>query len=122
QICLFTEGGTAECPEYTDVIFDGVVAHHFELARDKNILDGIDWDWPSHIYAAYKDLFERARPYLWPIAYSNEQELFDKLRQQGIEGFWITAHWGLCGWVFAKGFKLESREKRHDMKLFRNPV
>jgi hypothetical protein len=120
QIHLLTEGGTAERREYTDVVFDGVIAHHFELARDENILDGIDWDWPSHIYAAYKDLFERAKAYRWPIEYRNEQELFEKLRQQGIEGFWIRAHWGLCGWVLARAFKLDPQEKRHGRDVLPN--
>jgi hypothetical protein len=102
RIVLHTQYRDGSPEEYTDVVFEGVVAHHFEDVLEGNIRFGIDEVDPEHVVRGWADLFGRRRNYGWPrVPYPDPQELVAVLRRDGVKGYEIGSSYGLCGWVLA---------------------
>lgn len=62
RIVLHTEYRHGDPEEYTDVVFDGVVAHHFEDVLDGNILFDVGEVDPERIVTEWADLFASRKP------------------------------------------------------------
>lgn len=102
KITLRTAYRDREPYEYTEVLFSGVVAYHFESDNFSTLLFDIIEETVEAIYAEYKELFEARKNYGWPaVDYNTEQDLLAKLREQDIRGFSISSSYGMTGFVLA---------------------
>lgn len=64
--------------EYTDVVFSGVEAYHFESDSFDTILFDIVETTPERVLAEYRSLFSRLKNYGWPaVRYNTEQDLLE---------------------------------------------
>jgi hypothetical protein len=97
--------------EYTDVVFHGVVAHHFERHLSDNILFDIAEVSATAIVEANADWFSDSWRYGWPpIDYRGDLSLLcNELQNQSINGFEIQSSYGLDGWVLCKSCDRLSR-------------
>lgn len=111
RIILHTEYRHGEAEEYTDVIFLGVVAHHFESVLAGNILFGIEQVEVDRIVQEWAGLFAAEKNYGWPdlIRYADPAELISVLRQRRILGWEVSSSLGLSGWVMAEKMDIASR-------------
>ena len=113
RIVLHTEYRDGGAEEYTNVVFDGVVAHHFEDVLDGNILFSVEVVDPEQIVISWADLFVRRKNYGWPkIEYDQPQELVAILRREGVKGFEIGSSYGLGGWVLAAKMDVVERPEK----------
>lgn len=116
KIVLFTEYRDVADEadrEFTDVIFTGVVAHHFEHVIESNILMSIDQADVEQVVNASSELFDRGWRYGWPrVEYRTREELVNKLRQTGVNAYEILGSLGLSGWVLAAAMELGARAGR----------
>jgi hypothetical protein len=78
-----------ERPEYTDVVFSGVVAYHSE--HDKGIL--------FDIRDKYEPLFSQGRNYHWPVGHDSKESPLRRMREQEIRAFVILSSDGISGWI-----------------------
>ena len=116
RIVLFTEYGGGTDPEFTDIVFDSVVAHHFECALEGNILFGVEEVEPARIVAEWADLFSRQKRYGWPnVKYHEPAELIAALSQSQTKAFEIGSSHGLTGWVLAGSMTLVARPARMEV-------
>lgn len=97
QIILCTVYPHAEPPERTNIIFLGVVAHHFERGDMVTILFDVQEVSPEQVYADYGDMFERNKDYGWPEAQRDTE---------AVKGFLISSSYGLEGFVLAQEMRL----------------
>ena len=113
RIVLHTEYRDGSVEEYTDVVFTGVVAHHFERVLEGNILFDIEEVDPEYVVTEWAELFARQKNYGWPrIEYAEPQDLVAALRQDGVMGYEIGSSYGLCGWVLATKLDVVRRAAR----------
>lgn len=115
-IILYTEFLDSPPVEYTDVVFAGVVAHHFESELPNSILFDIEQTDLERTYTDDQELFERLKNYGWPFMYTTLDELFVSLKAKQIKAFTISASYGLDGWVWAEQM---SKIRRAERKEFR---
>jgi hypothetical protein len=103
EIHLHTAFLDGDANEYTDVIFAGVAAYHFESDNFKTILFDIHESELSDIYEGEQNLFERLKNYGWPtLKYESKEELLTLMQKRGVKGFVIHSSYGLSGWIWAK--------------------
>src|SRR5262249_10122899 len=108
-----------EPPEYTDVVFDGVVVHHFEQQKvgggpvPANVLFDVEEADPLFILAQYEDLLSRTKQYGWPVSrYEGLKDLVTQLTVGGARCFEVHGVCGLHGFVFARSMELRARGSR----------
>lgn len=97
----------SETNEYTDIIFSGVVAYHFEGDTFGTILfDIIETDL-SRLYDDYESLFRLRKNYGWPVLdYGSPQELLERFQRRGVKAFLIRPSLGMDGFVLATEMKI----------------
>jgi hypothetical protein len=92
--------------EYTDVLFSGVIAYHFEGDTFGTILFDITETELSRLYADYEELFRRQKNYGWPLlGYGSPDELIDRFQREGVKAFTIHSSCGMEGFVHATEMK-----------------
>ncbi len=96
---IFLDG---ERSEYTDVVFSGVVAYHFEHDDFQTILFDIIEANLEDIHDEYEFLFSQGRSYHWPVDHDSRESLLRRMREQEIRAFDIQSSLGLSGWVWAR--------------------
>src|SRR4051794_10088518 len=102
RIVLHTEYRDGDAGEYTDVVFGGVVAHHFEDVPAGNIRVDVEEVDREQIVRGWADLFARRKNYGWPkVRYADPQTLVAALRRDGVRGYEIGSSYGRSGWVLA---------------------
>lgn len=102
-ITLHTAYFDQEPYQFTDVVFTGVLAYHFEGDVFGTLLFDITETSAQHLYAAHKDLFERRKNYGWPVlSYRTVEELMQMLTSQNMRVFDISSSCGLNGFVMAQ--------------------
>ena len=99
RIVLHTRFPNGPATEYIDVIFTGVIAHHFEHALAHNILFDVTETGASEIVTVAPALFAAGQPYGWPdgIEYCDAEELIRILERRGACGFQISGSYGMRG-------------------------
>jgi hypothetical protein len=114
-ITLYTEFLDRLPIEYTDIVFTGVVAHHFENELPNSILFDVEEADLGRVYEDDQELFERLKNYGWPpYAYTTVDELVATLKAEQIKAFAISASYGLDGWVWAKQMTKVRRDSRNE--------
>jgi hypothetical protein len=103
SIVLHTVYADRKPHEYTDVVFSGVVAYHFEGDNFETILFDITEQPLSKVYEDDEGLFLRRKNYCWPVVdYNTADELLQKLGDQNIRAFVLTSSYGMDGFVLAQ--------------------
>ena len=102
EIVLHTEFNEISPIEFTDVVFKGVVAHHFECSLRANILFDIHEVEVKAVLEEETAILERLKNYNWPpIDYADLHDLERALRERGTHAYQIYSSYGLSGFVFA---------------------
>jgi hypothetical protein len=112
RIILHTQWKHLDRIEYSDVVFDGVVGHHFESVLEGNILFDIDEVGLKDFLIREWTHFEAQRAFGWPdvrAVWDSQEQLFDLLEARGIHAFEIAASYGLSGFVLAQSVKQHYR-------------
>jgi hypothetical protein len=110
-------------PEYTDVVFEGVVTHHFEQqnvgggdAYPANVLFDVEESDAKFVLEPYADLLARTKRYGWPIReYDDVQDLVARLTAGGAKCFEVHGTVGVHGFVFAKSMTFRERPGRAEV-------
>jgi hypothetical protein len=117
RIILHTVWPHVEPPEYTDVVFDGVVVHHFEQQKvgggryPANVLFDVGEADPLFLLGQYEDLLRRTKNYGWPVfSYEGLDDLVGQLTAGGARCFEVHGVCGLHGFVFARSMELRARD------------
>jgi hypothetical protein len=97
RITLRTVDPYSKPPKHTDIVFSGVVAHHFERGDMVTILFDIKEVSPEQVYGEYGDMFERNKGEGWPEERRNTETM---------KGFLISSSYGLEGFVLAHEMRL----------------
>ena len=123
RIILHTFYPHIDPPEYTDVVFEGVVVHHFEQQRvgggplhPANVLFDIEEVDPKYILNQYAELFSRTRKYGWPVwKYDGIEDLILRLTEHGAKCFDVHGTFGIHGFVFAASIEFRPRDSRAEV-------
>ncbi len=104
RLTLHTAFGEREPREFTDVIFRGVVAHHFAHVLAGNILFDVTEVEVANVLRDNADLFADSWRYGWPsIEYEGDLEFLAKaLKAASVRAYSISSSYGLSGWVLAR--------------------
>jgi hypothetical protein len=109
RIVLHTRFGEPEHLEFTDVIFEGVLAYYFEHDNFGNILFGVDEVPVNQLVADNRILFEQGSKYAWPGSWNESPEAsIDHFESNRGTGFEMSSSYGLAGWVIAESYRLEA--------------
>lgn len=113
QIVLHTRFGDRAPWEHTDLIFDGVLAYHFEHDNFANILfDVVEVSIPQ-LVNAWRPLFEDGSRYVWPGSWNQSPEAaIQHFLAKGAKAFEVSSSFGLGGWVVADSCRRERVGKR----------
>ncbi|HEX5271348.1 MAG TPA: hypothetical protein VFW33_12705 [Gemmataceae bacterium] len=119
RVVLHTVYPHVEPPEYTDIVFEGVTAVHFELplfARGPypaNVLFDAEEAAARDVLEAYLPLLEQHRNYGWPVfEWSDLDDLAVQLTDGGARCFEVHGSCGLHGFVFAASMEFRPRQSR----------
>jgi hypothetical protein len=122
RIVLHTVWPHREPPEYTDIIFEGVVVHHFEQQKvgsgpdPANVLFDVEEADPLFILGQYGEMLARTRAYGWPVLqYNDPEDLAAQLTAGGARCFEVHGVCGVHGFVFAGSMEMRARESRAEM-------
>lgn len=109
RIVLHTRFEEREPIECTDLIFEGVLAYHFENDNFGNILFGIEEIPVSQLVASYRSLFEEGSKYAWPGPWNESPDAsLDHFQSKGAKAYKLSSSYGLAGWVVADSYRLEA--------------
>ena len=119
RVVLHTVYPHTDPPEFTDIVFDGVVAHHIEqqvfrgVGVSANVLFDVEESEAASVLGRYGDLLAAAKNYGWPaLEYDNLADLIVRLTAGGTKCFEIHSSCGLSGFVFAARMEFRCRPSR----------
>jgi hypothetical protein len=123
RIVLYTVYSHSTPPEYTDVVFEGVVTHHFEQQNvgggnpyPANVLFDVEESDATLLLNPYAGLLARTKGYNWPVReYDDLQDLVTRLTADGAKCFEVHGTVGLHGFVFAKSMTFRERLARAEV-------
>jgi hypothetical protein len=111
-------------PEFTDIIFEGAVVHHFEQQKvgsgpnPANVLFDVEATEGRDVLAEYGDLLARTRNHGWPVPnYEGVDDLAAQLTTAGAACFRVSGVCGLNGFVFAASMELRTRPSRAEVVI-----
>jgi hypothetical protein len=97
--------------EYTDVIFEGVLAYYFENDNFGSILFSIKEVPVLQLVEDDRSLFEEGVRFGWPGPWNvSPESSIQYIQSEGGKAFEIFSSYGLSGWVIAETFRLELGE------------
>lgn len=112
---------------FTDIVFEGVVLHHFEeqrvgdgriLLHAVNVLFDAEESEPKYILGRYAELLTRTKRYGWPVKkYDDLDDLVSQLTSGGAKCFEVHGTYGLSGFVFAASMEFRSRQSRAEVTV-----
>jgi len=93
--------------EFTDLIFEGVLAYHFENDNFGNILFSVEEVPVAQLVASCRNLFEEGSKYAWPGSWNESPEAsLDHFQSHAGKAFEISSSYGLAGWVIAESYRV----------------
>ena len=103
--------------EFTDVVFSGVVVHHFEQQtvgpENHVVLFDIEEEDPTTLLEQYSELLNRTKNYGWPVSgYSGMEDLVARLTADGARCYRVQGNTGIEGFVFAKEVSIARRSSK----------
>ncbi len=122
RIVLHTVYPHVQPPEFTDIIFEGVVVHHFEQQKvgggptPANVLFDVEEADGRDVLAEYGDLLARTKNHGWPVLkYAGVDDLAAQLTAAGAACFRVSGVCGLNGFVFAASMEFRKRVSRAEV-------
>ena len=122
RIVLHTVYTHTDPREYTDILFDGVVVHHFEQQKvgagsyPVNVLFDVEESDPAFILDQYSELLIRTKNHGWPVfKYDGTEDLVSQLTAGGAKCFAVHGTCGLHGFVFAASMEFRRRQSRMEI-------
>jgi hypothetical protein len=114
RLTLYTEYFDGNKHELTDVIFAGVVAHHFENVLSGNVLFDVEEVATKVLISENAELLLESWRYGWPpVEYDGNLDLLEAaLQAASIRAFAIRSSHGLSGWVLAASCVRTPRAKK----------
>jgi hypothetical protein len=119
RVILHTVYWDSDPPEFTDILFSGVVACHIEQGafvaggQLSNVVFDVEESDASLVLGRYHELLAAAKKYGWPVlAYDSLDDLASRLAGGGARCFEVHSSFGLCGFVFATSMEFRSRQSR----------
>jgi len=95
--------------EFTDLVFEGVLAYHFENDNFGNILSSVEEVPVARLVAGCRSLFEEGSKYAWPGPWNESPEAsLDHFQSHGGKAFELSSSYGLAGWVIAESYRVEA--------------
>nr|WP_309694231.1 hypothetical protein [Armatimonas sp.] len=91
--------------EYTDVVFRGVFAYHFQQDTLTNIIFDIAEIPVEDILTTDQALFESGINYGWPGIWNQSDETLRAYLTNAARGFRISPTFGMGGWVLAQSME-----------------
>ncbi|MGZ3254500.1 MAG: hypothetical protein ACXU7D_09365 [Burkholderiaceae bacterium] len=112
-----------EKTEFTDIVFDGVVAIQLdEICLTQSILGEIYERTPVDFFDAFEDVFKVEEKwgnkfsYLWlPFKYEDKEDFAAKIQERSLLCFEIDSSWGLNGFVIGTSYSRISRESEAEI-------
>jgi hypothetical protein len=113
RIVLHTRFEDRDPVEYTDLIFEGVLAYHFENDNFGNILFSVGEVPVQQLVDDNRHLFDKGSKYAWPGPWNESCEAsVQYFESQRAKAFEISSSYGLAGWVIADSCRLERARGR----------
>jgi hypothetical protein len=112
-LILHTAFRDRERQEFTDVVFRGVVAHHFEHVLPANIVFDVEEADVATVVRENEHLLADSWRYGWPpVEYRGDLEaLVNALKASAVRAYTISSSHGLSGWVLAGSCERVSRSE-----------
>ena len=89
--------------EYTNIVFDDVLAYHFQSDNFGTILFDVEEEPLERTLENWQFVFEERKNYGWlPFKYEDTSDVWVRLSESGIKSFGISASYGMVGFVLAK--------------------
>ncbi len=103
RLVLHTAFRDREPHEFTDIVFRGVVAHHFANVLQGNILFDVEEAEVGSFVRENEQLLAESWRYGWPpLAYNGDlNALVEALKAAAVRAYSISSSYGLSGWVLA---------------------
>ncbi|WP_427051615.1 hypothetical protein [Paenibacillus sp. TC-CSREp1] len=95
--------------EAVKIDFKHVMAHLFEEHLCGSILLDITEYEMNRFIDEHKEVFEKHKPYGWPINYESIDELTEVLTQEQYKCYIISSSYGFNGWVLAKELNMTKK-------------
>jgi len=121
RIVLETEFRDRAPHEYTDVVFEDVLAYHFENDLFGTIIFDIEEVDLNALLKEHAQMFELGWRQGWPRGWDSRKEDIESFTQRlEVRAFDLSSSYGMSGWVIAKrmikikkeiSFKLEVRHQ-----------
>ena len=114
RIIIQTEFRDREPHESTDVIFDDVVAYHFENDLFGTIIFDIEEVDLAALLKEHAAMFEEGWRYGWPRGWQKEKEEIEAFaRRLEMRAFELSSSYGMSGWVIARCMsKIHTKPRR----------
>ncbi len=98
--------------EYTNVVFDDVLAYHFQNDNFGTILFDVEEEPIERTLETWQDVFEERKNYGWlPFKYEDESDVWVRLLESGVKSYGVSASYGMVGFVLAESMRFEASEK-----------
>jgi hypothetical protein len=107
EITLFTQAERQDQPEFSNVVFSGVLAHHTLHAMQYNILFSIEQVDPREFFKTQYEESELLKKYTLPLSFDNAEGLAQALAKQHLSIFYIGSSYGMSGWVIAEAMQVK---------------
>jgi hypothetical protein len=100
--------------EFTDIVFDGVIAHQFQNELRGSILFDVEEIELNAMVSDNAELFRESWRYGWPpVEYKGDlNTLATALRAASVRAYLIDSSYGLSGWVLAASAKRVARSEK----------
>lgn len=120
---VYPHGETPDDMEWTDVIFEGVVTHHFQEANYTSgpdpacvLFDIVDRD-AFEVLRKYAELLASTRNRGWPLLhYTSLEDLAARLQTGGARCYEVQGVCGIQGFVIAASIEFRTRESRAEFE------
>lgn len=111
KITLQTEFLDREPHELTDVVFEDVLAYHFENDLFGTIIFDVEEVDLAVLLKEYAPMFEAGWRYGWPRGWEKEKEEIEIFaRHLGMRAFELSSSYGMSGWIIAKSMSKVRKE------------
>lgn len=108
QIILHTQYKISGRIKNIDIIFYNVLVHFFQNELRGSIIFDIEKYDINIFLKKNSDLLKKKKNYCWPMIYSTEEELKERLLEGQYSYYIISSSYGLNGWVLAKSYNTTS--------------
>jgi len=103
KIVLQTEFRDREPHEFTDIVFEDVLAYHFENDLFGTIIFDVAEVDLAALLKEHATMFEYGWRYGWPRGWeSQKEEIGAFVRRLEMRAFELSSSYGMSGWVIAK--------------------